>query len=47
MIMTQMILMILKYLKHFKVEMKGLVIKNDLTLIEPRKMNHNQENKIN
>lgn len=47
MIMTQMISMILKYSKHFKVEMKELAIKNDLTSIELRKMNQNQENKTN
>ena len=47
MITTQMILMIPKYLKLFKVGMKELAIKNDLASIEPRKINHNQENKTN
>lgn len=45
--MIQMTLMIQKYLKHFRVEMKELVTKSDHVLIEHKKIHHNLVNKIN
>lgn len=45
--MIQMTLMIQKYLKHLRVEMKELVTKSDHVLIEHKKIHHNLVNKIN